>query len=68
MYVFQNECAATKLKSLPGHVCPYWRLERTDCAASVMTVTLDERRKALYCGTEAYDCCAIFLAKMLRGE
>jgi len=68
MYLSQKDYRnASKIRTLPQLLCPYWEKESKYCAASVMTVTIDSRRKTQYCSTEAYDCCAIFLAKMLRG-
>lgn len=49
-------------------MCPYNTAESVFCSASVMTVAINTRRKALYCCTEDYDHCPLFLAKMLRGR
>jgi len=57
---------ASTIITLSASICPYWNQESAYCSAAVMAVAIDDRRKTLYCGTEAYDCCAIFLAKMLR--
>jgi hypothetical protein len=56
------------ISSLPLNLmCPYWKWDTTFCSASVMTVAIDTRRKALYCCNDDHDRCAIFLAKVLRG-
>lgn len=58
----------SSIKGIQKLMCPYKTAESVFCSASVMTVALDTRRKALYCCTEDYDRCPLFLAKMLRGQ
>jgi hypothetical protein len=48
--------------------CPYKTMGSSYCSASVMTVVLDNRRKAAYCCTDDYDRCPMFLSKVLRGK
>jgi len=44
--------------------CPYDGL--TQCLASFSSMALDSLKRIHCCGTENYDNCPIFLAKMLR--
>ena len=48
--------------------CPYRTEKSTHCSVSIMTVAIDDRRRAAYCCTEDYDRCPLFLAKVLRGN
>jgi len=47
-------------------MCPYWKAESIFCSASIMTVAIDTRRKALYCCTEDYDRCPLYPATIPR--
>lgn len=47
--------------------CPYWKKSAANCPASIMAMAIPHRRKSLYCRTEDFDRCPIFLAKVLRG-
>jgi hypothetical protein len=58
----------SKSTDVHGLMCPYRTAETIFCSASIMTVAIDTRRKALYCCTEDYDRCPLFLAKILRGS
>lgn len=53
---------------LHGLMCPYRTAKSIFCSASIMTVAIDDRRKDTYCGTDDYDRCPMFLAKVLRGN
>jgi len=44
--------------------CPFDGV--TTCLASLSSMTLDNRMRRICCGTEKYDECPIFLAKVLR--
>jgi len=44
--------------------CPYNGINT--CMASIKSLRLDEQKKTNCCGTENYDGCPIFLAKILR--
>jgi hypothetical protein len=57
-----------KAAGVHGLKCPYSTAQSIFCAASIMTVAVDDRRKAAYCCTEDYDRCPLFLAKVLRGR
>ncbi len=49
--------------------CPYETVESgssNNCAASIMTVTTNNYQKRNYCRTENYDCCPLFLSKVMR--
>lgn len=49
--------------------CPYDASDSgSSCAAAIMTVTASSFQKRTYCWTDNYDCCPIFLAKVLRGN
>jgi hypothetical protein len=49
--------------------CPYDQSGTgISCAASIMTVTTNGFQKRNYCWTDNYDCCPLFLAKVLRGN
>lgn len=49
-------------------MCPYSTAKNIFRSASIMTVAIDNRRKAAYYCTEDYDRCPLFLAKVLRGR
>jgi hypothetical protein len=51
----------------PGSACPYHQAQSFFCAASVMSVAIDNRKKSTCCNTEDFDRCPLFLAKILRG-
>ena len=36
------------------------------CAASFSSMAIDSQKRASYCGTDNYDNCPLFLAKILR--
>jgi len=44
--------------------CPFDGV--TTCLASLSSMALDMRMRRIYCGTEKFDECPIFLAKVLR--
>ncbi len=46
--------------------CPYETDSRNYCAASIMTVVTNSYQKRNYCWTDNYDCCPLFLSKVLR--
>lgn len=48
--------------------CPYKKENSIYCSASVMTLAISERQDAMYCRTENFDLCPIFLAKVLRSN
>ncbi len=50
-----------------GTICPYQPSKSFFCSASVMTVAIDNRKRAAYCDTDDFDRCPLFLAKVLRG-
>ncbi len=53
----------------PMTTCPYETSEtgtRNYCAASVMTVATNSYQKRNYCWTDNYDCCPLFLSKVMR--
>jgi hypothetical protein len=58
----------SKAADVHGLMCPYGAAKSIFCSASIMTVAIDNRRKAAYCCTEDYDRCPLFLAKVLRGR
>lgn len=47
--------------------CPYRKATSINCSASVMKSVISQRQDAAYCSTENYDCCPMFLGKVLRG-
>jgi hypothetical protein len=49
-------------------VCPYRKANSIYCSASVMTLAISERQDAMYCHTENFDLCPMFLAKILRSN
>lgn len=55
-------------RSTVSSICPYRNVHSEYCAASVMTMRIDQRRNATYCLTDDFDCCPVFLAKVLRGS
>ncbi len=46
--------------------CPYVPTKKDYCSASVMTVPISDRTRDEYCSSEDFDCCPLFLAKVLR--
>jgi len=44
--------------------CPFDGI--TTCLASLSSMTLDTKKRKICCGTENFDECPIFLAKVLR--
>ena len=46
--------------------CPHGTAAGYFCSASIMTVVLSNYQKTTYCWTDNYDCCPLFLAKVLR--
>ena len=49
-------------------ICPYQPSKSFFCSASVMAMAIDNRKRSIYCDTENFDQCPIFLAKVLRGK
>jgi hypothetical protein len=54
--------------TLHDPACPYSPSSTVFCAASVMTVAINDRTRDNYCSTEDYDSCPLFLAKVLRSR
>jgi hypothetical protein len=48
--------------------CPYAPQKQDYCSASVMLVSITDRARDHYCGSEDFDRCPLFLAKVLRGR
>ncbi|MFH1014426.1 MAG: hypothetical protein V1762_00665 [Nitrospirota bacterium] len=48
--------------------CPHCNSERSVCMASISSMRLGIVERLVYCGSENYDNCPIFLAKVLRGR
>ena len=48
--------------------CPYEKGSSNNCAASIMTVATSSYQKTNYCWTDNYDCCPLFLSKVLRNR
>jgi len=46
--------------------CPYETGSSNYCAVSIMTVATNSYQKMKYCWTDNYDCCPLFLSKVLR--
>jgi hypothetical protein len=46
--------------------CPYDCSGTDICAASLSSMTINSGSRQIYCSTENYDNCPVFLAKMLR--
>jgi hypothetical protein len=49
-------------------MCPYKEEQGRNCSASITKMPIDQRRKTTYCATEDFDCCPVFLGKVLRGN
>ena len=45
-------------------ICPF--NDASVCAASFSSMEIDSQKRASYCGTDNYDNCPLFLAKILR--
>lgn len=55
----------SKVLSQDDLSCPFSSTSDT-CIASLSSMVIDRRKKAECCGTENYDSCPVFLAKVLR--
>jgi hypothetical protein len=62
---FGNKSSDT---SIENPICPYRKVQSMYCSASVMRMLIDQRRNMTHCLTEDFDCCPVFLAKVLRGN
>ncbi len=47
--------------------CPFTDSTCHTCLASTSGMALDPRRRSLYCCSESFDRCPLFLSKLLRG-
>jgi hypothetical protein len=47
--------------------CPYRNATSMYCSASIIKLAISKRRNTAYCSTENFDCCSVFLGKVLRG-
>jgi hypothetical protein len=47
--------------------CPYRSTHSVYCSASIMRAAVSKRQSEAYCSTENFDCCPVFLGKVLRG-
>jgi len=57
----------TGLKDRGEYRCPYINLLDI-CTASINLIAVTQHTKTVFCGTESYDNCPIFLSKVLRGR
>jgi hypothetical protein len=55
-------------RGVENSICPYREVHSMYCSASVMRMPINQRRNMIYCLTENFDCCHVFLAKVLRGN
>ena len=55
-----------KTAGVQESTCPHGTAAGYFCSASIMTVVLSNYQKTTYCWTDNYDCCPLFLAKVLR--
>ena len=62
---FGNKASAATVENSS---CPYRKDHSLYCSASIMRMRIDQRRNTTYCLTEDFDCCPVFLAKVLRGN
>lgn len=46
--------------------CPHWDSESSICMASISSMRLGIVERLVYCSSDNYDNCPIFLAKALR--
>lgn len=53
---------------IEASICPHREVHSEYCSASVMRMRINQRRNMNYCLTENFDCCPVFLAKVLRGN
>lgn len=68
MYLAQTTFGNKRpIGNIEDSICPYRQLHSHYCSASVMTMRIDQRRNTTYCLSEDFDCCPVFLAKVLRG-
>jgi len=69
MYISQNISESKALATtVENSICPYRKTHSMYCNASIMRMRIDERKNITYCLTEDFDCCPVFLAKVLRGN
>lgn len=69
MYIAYSKAGA-EVPAPDVHVsaCPYRKATSAYCSASVMPLSISKRQDASYCGTENFDHCPVFLAKVLRSN
>jgi hypothetical protein len=48
-------------------LCPYRNAKNIYCSASIVRAAISKRQNEAYCSTENFDCCPMFLGKVLRG-
>lgn len=53
-------------KAVQQSNCPYECTATDKCAASLSSMTISLGSRLIYCSTENYDNCPVFLAKSLR--
>lgn len=69
MYISQTTFGdKAPVSGVEESICPYRKAQSQYCSASVMTMRIDQRKSMTYCLTEDFDCCPVFLAKVLRGN
>lgn len=59
-----QQCAGNPVRATDA--CPFSSKETDICLASLWSFSADVRRRDVFCATEDYDDCPIFLAKSLR--
>jgi hypothetical protein len=67
MYLSHAAGNKAPAKGIAISVCPYKNVQSVYCSASVMKMPIDRWRNETTCLTEDFDCCPVFLAKVLRG-
>ena len=69
MYVAQPiPGSKAPIAKVESSVCPHREAESAHCPAAVMRMPIARRWDKTYCLTEDFDCCPVFLAKVLRGN
>lgn len=67
MYLSQSAVGnKAPTKGTARSMCPCKSIQSVYCCASVMKMPIDRLRKKTTCLTEDFDCCPVFLAKVLR--
>ena len=63
----QSADAETNSPQSTLSICPFRNVSSAYCPAAIMKLEINNRQNAVYCTTENFDCCPVYLGKILRG-